>query len=128
MSASPPSKANTVQAPSSCWPTTGEKASRVASSSYMRTTDGRAPIESARRTASTPAPMSGKRTVAKRRSAGSGTISSVTCVITPSVPSEPTNSCVSSGPTAWRGTSTVSITSPPASATRMLRTRSSILP
>ncbi len=62
------------------------------------------------------------------RSAGSGTISSVARVMIPSVPSEPTNSCVSSGPTAWRGAETVSISSPPASATRSERTRSSILP
>ena len=51
----------------------------------------------------------------KRRSGGSGTISSVARVMIPSVPSLPTNSCVSSGPTAWRGTETVSISSPPAS-------------
>ena len=56
-----------------------------------------------------PAPTDGNAPSAKRRSAGSGTSWSVARVITPSVPSEPTNSCVSSGPTAWRGTSTVSI-------------------
>ena len=39
---------------------------------------------------------------ALRRAAA--TSCSVARVITPSVPSEPTNSCVSSGPTAWRGT------------------------
>ena len=66
--------------------------------------------------------------MAKRRSAGSGTTDSVTRVMIPSVPSEPTNSCVRSGPTAWRGTHTVSISSPVGIATRSETTRSSILP
>ena len=75
-----------------------------------------------------PALTVGNATAAKRRSAGIGTSCSVARVITPSVPSEPTNSCVSSGPTAWRGTAIVS-TSPPAGvATRSDSTRSSILP
>ena len=71
---------------------------------------------------------SGTTTASKRRFAGSGTIWSVARVITPSVPSEPTKSCVSSGPTAWRGTGTVSIVSPVGSTTRSASRRSSILP
>ena len=66
----------------------------------MRITEGRAPTASARRIESTPAPIDGKRTVAKRRTAGRGTICRVTWVMIPSVPSEPTKSWVSSGPTA----------------------------
>ena len=75
-----------------------------------------------------PALTDGNATVAKRRVSGIGTIASVARVITPSVPSEPTNSCVSSGPTAWRGTATVSISPPAGVATRNVSTRSSILP
>ena len=75
----------------------------------MRTTDGRWPACSARRIAVTPDGTSWKATAAKRRVAGSGTSCSVARVMTPSVPSEPTNSCVSSGPIACRGTGSVSI-------------------
>ena len=123
-----PSQQTTAQTPSSCSPTTGESVRAVASSSYMRITDGRWPAASVARKASMPASTFGKCSVMKRRSVGSGTISSVTRVMIPSVPSEPTNSCVRSGPTAWRGTATVSISSPLASATRSESTRSSIFP
>ena len=75
-----------------------------------------------------PAGTEGKETAAKRRSGGTGTSCSVARVITPSVPSEPTNSCVSSGPTAWRGTATVSTRPLAGVATRRERTRSSIFP
>ena len=75
-----------------------------------------------------PALTEGKATAAKRRTAGSGTSWSVARVITPSVPSEPTKSWVSSGPTAWRGTLTVSI-GPIAGVTTLSdSSRSSILP
>ena len=94
----------------------------------MRTTEGRWPTWSARRIAPMPALTLGKATAAKRRSSGIGTTASVARVITPSVPSEPTNSWVSSGPTAWRGTPTVCISPPAGVATRSVRTRSSILP
>ena len=85
------------------------RSARVATSSYMRTTDGRWPAWSARRIAWMPASTDGNATAAKRRASGSGASWSVARVMTPSVPSEPTKSCVSSGPTAWRGTATVSI-------------------
>ena len=50
-------------------------------------------------------------------------------VMTPSVPSEPTKSCIRSGPTAWRGARPPSsTTSPLASTTLRPRTMSSILP
>ena len=75
-----------------------------------------------------PAGTEGNATAAKRRSAGWGTSCSVARVITPSVPSEPTKSWVSSGPTAWRGTATVSIRPSAGVATRSDRSRSSILP
>ena len=75
-----------------------------------------------------PALTEGNATAAKRRSAGSGTSWSVARVITPSVPSDPTKSCVSSGPTAWRGTPTVSIRPVAGVATRSDSRRSSILP
>ena len=75
-----------------------------------------------------PASSDGSATASKRRYAGSGTSRTVTCVITPSVPSEPTNSCVSSGPTAWRGTGIVSMISPVGVTTRTATTWSSILP
>ena len=75
-----------------------------------------------------PAATDGNETAAKRRSAGSGTTCSVARVMTPSVPSEPTNSWVSSGPMAWRGTPIVSISPPAGVATRSDSTRSSILP
>ena len=52
----------------------------------------------------------------------------VTRVMTPSVPSEPTKSWVSYGPTAWRGTGTVSMTSPVGVTTRSATRRSSIFP
>ncbi len=94
----------------------------------MRTTDGRWPSWSVRRIASVPAAIEGKLTAAKRRSAGSGASWSVAWVITPSVPSEPTNSWVSSGPTAWRGTPTVSISPSAGVATRSDSSRSSIFP
>ena len=80
------------------------------------------------RSASMPASSDGSATASNRRWAGNGTSSTVTRVITPSVPSEPTNSCVSSGPTACRGTGIVSITSPVGVTTRSATTRSSILP
>ena len=94
----------------------------------MRTTDGRWPSCSARRIAPVPAATDGNETAAKRRASGSGASCSVARVITPSVPSEPTNSCVSSGPTAWRGTPTVSISPPAGVATRSESSRSSIFP
>ena len=75
-----------------------------------------------------PALTVGNATAANRRTSGIGTICSVARVITPSVPSEPMNSCVSSGPIACRGTSIVSISPPAGVATRIDRTRSSILP
>ncbi len=75
-----------------------------------------------------PAAIEGNATAAKRRDSGSGASCSVARVITPSVPSEPTKSCVSSGPTAWRGTPTVSISPPAGVATRSDSRRSSIFP
>ena len=100
----------------------------MATSSYMRTTDGRWPAWSARRIASVPAAIDGNATAAKRRAAGSGTSWSVARVMIPSVPSEPTKSCVSSGPTAWRGTGTVSSSPVAGVATRTESKRSSIFP
>jgi hypothetical protein len=123
-----PSQQTIAHTPSKGSPTTGESVRCVASSSYMRMTDGRWPAASVARNASMPASTSGKASVRNRRRGGSGTISSVARVMIPSVPSEPTKSCVRSGPTAWRGTATVSISSPLASATRSDSTRSSILP
>ena len=70
-----------------------------------------------------PASSDGMATASKRRCSGSGTSLTVTRVITPSVPSEPTNSCVSSGPTACRGTGSVSITSPVGVTTRSATTQ-----
>ena len=75
-----------------------------------------------------PASTDGNATAAKRRVSGSGTSWSVARVMTPSVPSEPTKSCVSSGPTAWRGTPTVSISPSAGVATRSDSSRSSIFP
>ena len=80
------------------------------------------------RSASTPPSSVGSETASKRRCAGSLMSLTVTRVITPSVPSEPTKSCVSSGPTAWRGTGTVSMISPVGVTTRSAISRSSILP
>ena len=80
------------------------------------------------RTVAIPSGTDPNETASKRRAAGSGASWSVARVTTPSVPSEPTKSCVSSGPTACLGTPTVSITVPSARATRSERTRSSILP
>ncbi len=48
--------------------------------------------------------------------------------MTPSVPSLPTKSWVSSGPTAWRGTGIVSMISPVGVTTRTATTWSSIFP
>ena len=94
----------------------------------MRITEGRWPSCSVRRSAAIPVSTLGNATAANRRVAGSGTSCNVARVITPSVPSEPTNSCVSSGPIACRGTSIVSIRPPAGVATRSDSTRSSILP
>ena len=69
-----------------------------------------------------PAARSGTDIASNRRCAGSGMILTRTCVMTPSVPSEPTKSCVSSGPTAWRDTGTVSMISPVAVTTRRAST------
>ncbi len=78
--------------------------------------------------AAIPLSSDGIDTDSKRRYSGSLMSLTVTRVMTPSVPSDPTNSWVSSGPAAWRGTGIVSMISPVGVTTRSATTRSSILP
>ena len=94
----------------------------------MRTTEGQAPTASARRTASHPGTDVREAHRSRTSDGRQRDDLSVTRVITPSVPSGADEELGQLGPTACRGTSTVSITSPPASATRIDRTRSSIFP
>ena len=65
---------------------------------------------------------------ARRSLSGIGCVRSHTLVITPSVPSDPTNSCVRSGPAAAAGAPPVRTTVPLASTTSRPTTMSSILP
>ena len=67
----------------------------------------------------------GRRTPCR---SGSGQAWSQARVMMPSVPSEPTNSWLRSGPTAWRGCPPVRITVPSARTTSRPTTMSSILP
>ena len=88
---------------------------------------GAAPSCSSRRSASAPSANERANHASWRRTAGSGRTRSVTSVIAPSAPADPTTSSRNDGPAAVEGTRSVA-SSPAGAASRTATTFSSIRP